>query len=100
MERGDGEKALTALEIQRNDIEWLFDVLDVDGDNELSVDEFMEGMMALKSSEISRHMFQLQYAVVKELKKLEATIMRENPTAPREKAKLQKRKTERDDVGE
>jgi hypothetical protein len=99
MERGDGEKALKALEINRNDIDWLFDVLDVDGDNELSVDEFMEGMMALKSSEISRHMFQLQYAVVKELKKLEATIMRENPTAARtvvgDKKNLLKKKTER-----
>jgi hypothetical protein len=100
MERGDGEKALKALEINQTDIEWLFEILDVDGDNELSVDEFMEGMMALKSSEISRHMFQLQYSVVKELRKLEATIIRENPTAAREKAKLQKRKTERDDVGE
>ena len=44
-------------------------------------------------------MFQLQYAVVKELKKLEATIMRENPTAARtvvgEKKNLLKKKTER-----
>jgi hypothetical protein len=104
MELGDGEKALKALEMQRNDIEWLFEVLDVDGDNELSVDEFMKGMTALKSSEISRNMFQLQYAVVKELKKLEATISRENPAAAHavvgEKMKLQKKMTEKVDAGE
>ena len=35
-------------------------VLDVDGDHELSVDEFMEGMLQVKASEISRNMFQLQ----------------------------------------
>jgi hypothetical protein len=83
MEKDEGVQALKNLDIQRSEVDWLFDVLDVDGDNELSVPEFMEGMMALKSSEIARSMFQLQYSVLKELKTLQTTIFANNPTAQR-----------------
>merc|ERR1719331_2974576 len=81
IDNGNAMETMKALDVKRNQIDWLFEVLDVDGDHELSVDEFMEGMLQVKASEISRNMFQLQYAVLKELKKLRGSMLARDPTA-------------------
>lgn len=48
-------------EIQDEELHWLFEVLDRDGSETLTIEEFVNGVMALKSSEQARDLVSMQY---------------------------------------
>jgi hypothetical protein len=63
-------ETLRSLEVNSSEIDWLFDVLDTDGNRILSIDEFVSGMLNVKSSEQSRQLFQVQHTLLKEVRHL------------------------------
>lgn len=70
-------ETLESLDIHEHEIDWLFDILDTDGNRILSIDEFVNGMLHVKSSEQSRQLFQVQHALLKEIR----TLRREIPSS-------------------
>ncbi|CAD7970565.1 unnamed protein product [Amoebophrya sp. A120] len=61
---------LSKNEIQDEELHWLFEVLDRDGSETLTIEEFVNGVMALKSSEQARDLVSMQYTLVKEFNTL------------------------------
>jgi hypothetical protein len=61
-------ETMRSLEVNASEIDWLFDVLDTDGNRILSIDEFVSGMLNVKSSEQSRQLFQVQHSLLKEIR--------------------------------
>jgi hypothetical protein len=61
-------ETLRSLEVNSSEIDWLFDVLDTDGNRILSIDEFVSGMLNVKASEQSRQLFQVQHSLLKEVR--------------------------------
>merc|ERR1719316_927491 len=61
-------ETLAELDIKTHEIEWLFDILDTDGNRILSIDEFVSGMLHVKSSEQARQLFQVQHSLLKEIR--------------------------------
>ncbi|CAD7946373.1 unnamed protein product [Amoebophrya sp. A25] len=57
-------------EIHDEELHWLFEVLDRDGSETLTIEEFVNGVMALKSSEQARDLVSMQYTLVKEFNTL------------------------------
>mmetsp|Transcript_50062 Transcript_50062/g.131958 ORF Transcript_50062/g.131958 Transcript_50062/m.131958 type:complete len:215 (-) Transcript_50062:18-662(-) len=68
LQNPEAEQTLQALGLAAHDIEWLFDILDVDGNGVLNIDEFISGCLDSKSSEQSRMLLRLQYTLVKEIR--------------------------------
>merc|ERR1719473_848158 len=63
-------ETLAELDIKTHEIEWLFDILDTDGNRILSIDEFVSGMLHVKSSEQARQLFQVQHTLLKEVRRM------------------------------
>ena len=51
-------------------LSWIFETLDADESNSLSVDEFIQGMMHVKSSEQARQLFETEQNMVREIRKV------------------------------
>lgn len=51
------------------DISWLFDILDIDKSGFLQVDEFLDGIMTTRSSEMSRQLMRIQYTIIGEIRR-------------------------------
>merc|ERR1719310_2672899 len=56
--------------MEQHDVEWLFEVLDVDGSGSVTIDEFIDGCLNCKASEQSRQLLQLQCVLRKEIHQL------------------------------
>ena len=56
--------------VDEEELNWIFEVLDADGSGSLSIAEFVDGVMSLKSSEQARDLVSMQSSLVKELNAL------------------------------
>jgi Ca2+-binding EF-hand superfamily protein len=70
VDQEDVIETLKILEIDPDEIDWLFDILDTDGNRILSIDEFVDGMLHVKASEQARQLFQVQNALLKEIRRI------------------------------
>ena len=64
---------LSSLGVQGYELEWLFDVLDTDNSGYLSIDEFVDGVLRTKESEIACQLMQMQYTILRELANLQTS---------------------------
>jgi Ca2+-binding EF-hand superfamily protein len=69
------KSTLAELSIMPSEIDWLFETLDADGSGNLSIDEFVEGVLKCKESELSRQLMQIQYTLIREVRFMAKTIM-------------------------
>jgi len=61
---------LEELGINQSEIDWLFETLDSDGSGSLSIDEFVEGVLRCKESELARQLMATQYSLIREFRSL------------------------------
>jgi Ca2+-binding EF-hand superfamily protein len=71
---GGMPELLKVLGIGEDELDWLFRILDRDGNEELDIDELLAGLLAVQGSELTRQLFRMQYSVMKEVKMLKASI--------------------------
>lgn len=77
-------KSMADLGVNEAEVDWLFDTLDTDASGSLSIDEFVEGVLRCKESELARNLMQMQYGLLREIRVMGKT--------PDEVAEFRKRK--------
>lgn len=71
----DCKDTLEELNIMPAEIDWLFETLDADGSGNLSINEFVQGVLKCKESELARQLMQIQYTLVREVRLLARGIV-------------------------
>ena len=69
MENEDLTETMHVLGISSGEVEWIFDMLDIDYSGSLTIDEFITGCLNAQSSEQSRQLMQVQYILLKEIRR-------------------------------
>ena len=69
MDNPDLTDTMVALGISADEVEWIFDMLDIDFSGSLTIDEFITGCLNAQSSEQSRQLMQVQYILLKEIRR-------------------------------
>jgi len=74
----DCKITLEQLNMMPSEIDWLFETLDADGSGNLSIDEFVQGVLKCKESELARQLMQMQYTLIREVRLMTKTIVGDN----------------------
>ncbi|CAD7967652.1 unnamed protein product [Amoebophrya sp. A25] len=65
-----------------SELEWLFEILDTDGNCRLSLDEFVAGILRTRNSEVSCMMLQMQNRLLREMKRNRSSGPEAGTTTP------------------
>eukprot|EP00397_Hematodinium_sp_SG-2012_P013737 GEMP01013958.1.p1 GENE.GEMP01013958.1~~GEMP01013958.1.p1 ORF type:complete len:541 (+),score=66.36 GEMP01013958.1:290-1912(+) len=68
-------KLMRELRLRDTELDWLFETMDTDGSGSLNINEFVDGVLRCRESEMARNMMRMQYTIVREMRSFTSQLM-------------------------